>query len=63
MLLWKKAGINPVTFNKSDDAHGYMGQLFTIISMLVLLVVGIYAFKNEWYEYLLPFWYFENSPL
>ncbi|WP_245893517.1 methyltransferase family protein [Polaribacter butkevichii] len=28
-----------------------------------LIVVGIYAFKSEWYEYLLPFWYIENSTL
>ena len=28
-----------------------------------LIVVGIYAFKNSWYEYLLPFWYLENPTL
>jgi protein-S-isoprenylcysteine O-methyltransferase Ste14 len=26
-------------------------------------VVFIYAFKGEWYQYLLPFWYLENSYL
>ena len=63
MLLWKKTGINPLTFNKTDDAHGFNGKVFTIISFIELLVVGIYAFKNDWYEYLLPFWYLENSAL
>lgn len=61
VLLWKKTGINPLTFTKSDDAHGFNGKVFTIISYLELIIVGIYAFKNEWYEYLLPFWYLENE--
>ena len=63
ILLWKKIGINPSTFNKTDDAHGFNGKVFTLISFLELIVVGIYAFKNEWYEYLLPFWYLENPTL
>ena len=60
-LLWKKTGVNPLTFNKTDDAHGYNGKVFTFISLLELVVVFIYAFKNEWYQYLLPFWYLEHS--
>ena len=63
ILLWKKIGINPLTFNKTDDAHGFNGKVFTLISFLELIVVGIYAFKNKWYEYLLPFWYLENPTL
>ena len=57
VLLWKNTGVNPLTFNKSDDAHGFNGKVFTTISLIELLAVGIYAVKNEWYEYLLPFWY------
>ena len=60
ILLWKKTGINPLTFNKTDDAHGFNGKVFKAISFLELIIVGIYAFKNDWYEYLLPFWYLEN---
>ncbi|UMB60164.1 isoprenylcysteine carboxylmethyltransferase family protein [Lutibacter sp. A80] len=63
LLLWKKTGINPLTFNQTDDAHGYNGKIFSIISSLELIVVGIYAFKIEWYKYLLPFWYLENDTL
>ncbi|SNR69318.1 methyltransferase family protein [Lutibacter flavus] len=63
LLLWKKTGINPLTFNKTDDAHGYNGKIFSIISFLELIVVSIYAFKIEWYKYLLPFWYLENDTL
>ena len=63
ILLWKKTGINPLTFNKTDDAHGFNGKVFTAISFIELIVVGIYAFKNEWYTYLLPFWYLEKLTL
>ncbi|MDF1864649.1 MAG: isoprenylcysteine carboxylmethyltransferase family protein [Saprospiraceae bacterium] len=62
-LLWKRTGVNPLTFSKSDDAHGYNGKVFTFISLLEFVVVFIYAFKGEWYQYLLPFWYLENSYL
>ena len=62
-LLWKRTGVNPLTFNKTDDAHGYNGKVFTFISLLEFVVVFIYAFKNEWYQYLLPFWYLEHDYL
>jgi len=62
-LLWKKTGINPLTFNKSDDAHGYNGKVFTAISLIEFVVVFIYVFKNYWYQYLLPFWYLESNYL
>ena len=62
-LLWKKTGVNPLTFNKADDAHGYNGKVFTFISLLEFVVVFIYAFKHDWYTYLLPFWYLEYEVL
>lgn len=61
ILLKNKTGINPLTFNKTDDAHGFNGKVFTLISFMELIVVGVYAFKIEWYKYLLPFWYIENE--
>jgi len=62
-LLWKRTGVNPLTFSKSDDAHGYNGKVFKFISLMEFVVVFIYAFKNEWYQYLLPFWYLEHNYL
>ena len=62
-LLWKRTGVNPLTFSKSDNAHGYNGKVFTFISLLEFVVVFIYAFKSEWYQYLLPFWYLEHGYL
>lgn len=62
-LLWKKSGINPLTFSKSDDAHGFNGKVFVFITILEVIVVGIYAFQVDWYKYLLPFWYLDFPEL
>jgi len=62
-LLWKKTKINPLTFNKEDDAHGYNGKVFSIISIIELAVVSIYAFIPSWHKFLLPFWYLESDTL
>jgi protein-S-isoprenylcysteine O-methyltransferase Ste14 len=62
-LLWKKTNVNPLTFNKGDDAHGYNGKVFGIISFIELIIVSIYAFIPSWHKFLLPFWYLENEYL
>jgi len=62
-LLWKKTKINPITFNKGNDAHGYNGKVFGIICFIELVVVSIYAFIPSWHKFLLPFWYLDNVSL
>lgn len=62
-LLWKKTNVNPLTFNKGDDAHGYNGKVFGMISIIELIIVSIYAFIPSWHKFLLPFWYLENETL
>lgn len=62
-LLWKNTGVNPLTFNKGDDAHGYNGKVFGIISIIELIVVSVYAFVPLLHKYLLPFWYLENESM
>jgi protein-S-isoprenylcysteine O-methyltransferase Ste14 len=60
-LLWKQTNVNPLTFNKGDDAHGYNGKVFGFISLLELLVVVIYAFFPRWHKFLMPFWFLKNE--
>jgi len=62
-LLWKKTKINPITFTKGDDAHGYNGKVFSLISLLELVIISIYAFAPSIHKYLLPFWYLEYDNL
>lgn len=62
-LLWKNSGINPLTFDNSDDAHGFNGKVFKFISYFELVIVAVNAIKNDWYQYYLPFWYLEHPVL
>mgnify|MGYP000191606915 FL=1 len=62
-LLWRKTKVNPLTFNKGDDAHGYNGKVFGIISVIELVVVSVYAFIPSSHKFMLPFWYLENDSL
>lgn len=62
-LLWKNTGINPLTFDGSDDAHDFNGKLFKIITILNFSVVLVYTFWENFYEYLIPIWYLESSNL
>ena len=62
-LLWKKTKINPLTFNKGDDAHGFNGKVFGFISILELVIISLHAFAPQWNKYLLPFWYLESESL
>ena len=59
-ILWKKTKVNPLTFNKGDDAHGYNGKVFAFISVVEFIVVSIYAFVPSWNKFLMPFWYLES---
>lgn len=61
--VYKQTGINPITFSKTDSAHNYAGQIFKLLSVIVLVVVGIYAFFHHYYSYLIPIWYLENHVL
>ena len=62
-LLWKNTGIKPMTFDGSDDAHGYNGRLFKFIAVLELLVIIANTLGETAQSFLLPFWYLENDML
>ncbi len=59
-LLWRRTGVNPVTFRNKDDAHDWNGRLFTFITLLVTLTAALYAFGGSWYAWLVPIPYLEN---
>ena len=62
-LCLRNTNINPLTFKKSDDAHGFNGKVFMAICIVELVVVSVYAFKKSLYAYTLPFWYLEHPVL
>lgn len=59
--VWKKTGVNPVTFRGADTAHDYIGKLFKIVMAGLALVVFIFAFAPNFYSFLLPVDWLENK--
>lgn len=62
-LVWKRTGINPVTFRKSDSAHDYIGRLFKVVLLVLTINIIVYAFFADLYPFLLPIWYLEHDLL
>ena len=55
--VWKRTGVNPVTFSGVDNAHDYIGKLFKIVMVGLAVVVLIYTFFPNIYSFLIPvFW-------
>ena len=52
--VWKRTGINPVTFKGSDNAHDFIGRVFKIVFVVIVLVVSVYAFSPFAYTYTEP---------
>lgn len=59
-IVWKHTGINPVTFKGSDNAHDFVGRVFKLVFVLVVLVVFVYSFFPLVYTYTSPIQWLEN---
>ena len=62
-ILWKNTGHKAFVFKASDDAYGFNGQVFKFIAVFEIIIIAIYSFGENYYDYLLPFWYLENNYL
>ena len=58
--VWKRTGVFPVTFSNQDNAHDYIGNVFKLLLVLLVLTGGVYAFFPRAIAYLLPIWYLEK---
>lgn len=58
--VWKRTGINPVTFRGADNAHDYIGKVFKIMMLSLTLVVIVYAIAPGTYAFLLPISWLES---
>ncbi len=61
--VWKTTGVNPYKLGKSESAHDYIGILFRLSILGVMVVVVLFAFLPSLYEYLVPISYLNNSSL
>lgn len=61
LMVWKRAGVNPFVFGKSESAHDYIGFIFKVLVVLSWIAIVFYSFIPKLYQYLLPVWYLENE--
>lgn len=58
-IQWKRTGINPFVFGKSDNAHDFIGLVFKITILGIVVSISCFSFLPGHYKYLLPIWYLE----
>jgi protein-S-isoprenylcysteine O-methyltransferase Ste14 len=61
--VFLKTGKNPYVFERSDSVHDYTGMQMRIVTAVMLLVIIIWSYLGELYEYLVPIRYMENDIL
>jgi protein-S-isoprenylcysteine O-methyltransferase Ste14 len=61
--VWKATGVNPYKLGSSDTAHDFIGKNFRIAMLACALVVIVFAFLPDIYQFLLPISYLMNSTL
>lgn len=47
--VYKRTGINPVTFGKEDTAHNYIGLVMKILIGLLFAVILVFSLANPYY--------------
>lgn len=60
-VVWKKTGINPVVFKGSDSAHDFVGRVFKALFAVIVVVVVVYAFFPNVYQYVMPIHWLERT--
>jgi len=59
-VVWKRTGINPVTFKGTDSAHDYIGRVFKVLFAVIVIVVLLYSFWPNVYRLLAPIEWLEQ---
>jgi len=49
-IVWKRTGINPIVFKRSDNAHDFIGRISKLLLALFAAVVIIYSFVPSAYQ-------------
>lgn len=59
--VWRQTGVNPFVVPNDESAHGFIGKIFRLITVLVLGAVAINTFAPGWYKFLVPVGYVETG--
>lgn len=60
-LVYKRTGIKPVTFGKTDGAHDYIGRLMKAVTGLLVAVVLLFSLGDKGYCYAVPVDYLQQE--
>ena len=58
---FKKTGINPITFAKTDNTHDYIGFVMKLLIALLFFAVLCFSFSDKLYYYMIPISYLNFS--
>ncbi len=53
-LVWKRTGVNPYQLGTTDSAHDFVGRLFRLTMIVVVVIVVTYAASGSAYQFLTP---------
>ena len=59
--VYRKTGINPVTFGKSDNAHDYIGAVMKFLTGWLVAAVLLFSIGDAAYQYLAPIAYLQKD--
>ena len=59
IIQYKRTGVNPFVFGKSDSAHDYISTVYKAMIFGLWIAIVVFSFFPDYYSYLLPFWYLD----
>ncbi len=59
-LVYKQTGINPFKIRRDDSAQGFLGKIYSIVSLTIFLAVLVFTFLPQYYNYWFPISYLDN---
>ncbi|MFY0625432.1 MAG: isoprenylcysteine carboxylmethyltransferase family protein [Reichenbachiella sp.] len=60
-LQWRKTGINPFVFGKTETAHDYIGRVYKVMMVGTWVAIICSSFIPDVYHYLMPIGYLDNQ--
>lgn len=61
IIQYKRTGVNPFVFGKSDSAHDYISKVYKAMIFGLWGAIAIFAFFPDYYSFIFPFWFMENE--
>lgn len=59
IIQYKRTGVNPFVFGKSDSAHDYISTVYKAMIFGLWSAIAVYSFFPDYYSFILPLWYLD----